>query len=71
MRALDFHLVANSRQWSPGHQVARSPVVASGRQRERMEHAQTIGALCGGRLAKATGVRSPPPSAGRGQRAIQ
>eukprot|EP00966_Prymnesium_polylepis_P188611 4370607-Prymnesium_polylepis.1 len=26
-----------------------------------MEHAQTIGALCGGRLAKATGVRSPPP----------
>ena len=27
-----------------------------------MEHAQTIGALCGGRLAKATGVRSPPPT---------
>ena len=29
---------------------------------ERMEHAPTIGALCGGRLAKATGVRYEPSS---------
>ena len=27
-----------------------------------MEHAPTIGALCGGRLAQATGVRYEPPS---------
>ena len=27
-----------------------------------MEHAPTIGALCGGRLAKAKGVRYGPPS---------
>ena len=31
-----------------------------------MEHAQTIGALCGGRLAKAKGVRYGPSSTSTG-----